>query len=213
MRIVSERKALNNPSYVFIFSVSGSPSPCLFGTPWRDSSVKKLHLLFCWKRATEYHNASWKQYFTASCCNASHLLCVWNRVPFWQRPWAQGCSRWPRAALGGPAGPGAPVGWEAGCSPRAEAVPQWEHYPVLWLGALCWPTADRRLLFFLPFSKFKPYYMTVIANSSFFTFLYELQLMFYFVPCLECREDWSWQDQGSAHEALALYCSLLHFKN
>lgn len=95
MRIVSERKALNNPSYVFIFSVSGSPSPCLFGTPWRDSSVKKLHLLFCWKRATEYHNASWKQYFTASCCNASHLLCVWNRVPFWQRPWAQGCSRRP----------------------------------------------------------------------------------------------------------------------
>jgi len=55
--------------------------------------------------------------------------------------------------------------------------------------------------------------MTGIADSSVFTCLYELQLGFHFVPCFECGDDWSWQDGGSAHEALALYSFLLPFRN
>ena len=190
--------------------MSGSHSPCLFGTLWRVKSVKNC--IFCFaesvpRSTTTPDENSILQQVVVILATYFVFPRTGNRLQFWQHPRAQGCCRWPCRVAAVPR-----LAARLAAAPWGEAVPQCERYPVLWPGAHCWPTANRRLLLFLPFSKFKPYYMTVIANSSFLRFLDELQLTFYFVPCFECREDWSWQDQGSAHEALALYSFLLHFR-
>lgn len=129
-----------------------------------------------------------------------------DRLQVWQHQWAWG---WSPALLSNSS---AQVGWEAGVAPRGEVVLQCEHRTILRPGARCWLTGNRPLLFFLPFHKFRLVYMTVIATSSLVTFLYKLQLTFYFLPCFGCREDWSCQDQGNAPEALFLYSFLLHFE-
>lgn len=191
MRIMSERKA------VFIFSVSGSRSPCLYGTLRCDKSIKNCIFWFAesMPRSTAPPNGNRILHHVV-------ILATWfvfprtgNRVQLWQRRRALRCS----AAL--PSGRGAPVGWGP-VQPRGERLCR--------RVSVC-PSCGRSYSS-CPSINSSLVYMTVIANSSFLMFLYELQPTFYFVPFFRCREGWSWQDQGSAHEALFLYSFLPHLR-